>query len=128
MEHQTDRAVVAGARRAKVAVRQGASQWRRTDALPFEPSRAYHATVGRTSRGMLLSVKGAPENVLERCTRLREGGGKDGGKEQELDAAARERLTGAAEELMPAPGGGCWPWRSARCARGRTSPTRQSPT
>ncbi|WP_410539487.1 HAD-IC family P-type ATPase [Streptomyces sp. KL2] len=102
MEHQTDRAVVAGARRAKVAVRQGASQWRRTDALPFEPSRAYHATVGRTSRGMLLSVKGAPENVLERCTRLREGGGKDGGKEKELDAAARERLTGAAEELAGA--------------------------
>ncbi|MFP8963682.1 cation-translocating P-type ATPase, partial [Streptomyces nanhaiensis] len=103
MEHQTDRAVVAGARRAKVAVRQGASQWRRTDALPFEPSRAYHATAGRTSRGMLLSVKGAPENVLERCTRLREGGGgKDGGKKKELDAAARERLTGAAEELAGA--------------------------
>ncbi|SFK47227.1 cation-translocating P-type ATPase [Streptomyces pini] len=107
MEHQTDRAVVAGARRAKVAVRQGASQWRRTDALPFEPSRAYHATAGRTSRGMLLSVKGAPENVLERCTRLREGsGGKDAGKgagkEEELDAAARERLTGAAEELAGA--------------------------
>ncbi|MFH0251362.1 cation-translocating P-type ATPase [Streptomyces chitinivorans] len=103
MEHQTDRAVVAGARRAKVAVRQGAPQWRRTDALPFEPSRAYHATAGRTSRGMLLSVKGAPENVLERCTRLREGsGGKDAGKEKELDAAARERLTGAAEELAGA--------------------------
>ncbi|MBN3929527.1 cation-translocating P-type ATPase [Streptomyces verrucosisporus] len=103
MEHQTDRAVAAGARRAKVAVRQGAPQWRRTDALPFEPSRAYHATAGRTSRGTLLSVKGAPENVLERCTRLREGsGGKDAGKEKELDAAARERLTGAAEELAGA--------------------------
>ncbi|MFD1829374.1 HAD-IC family P-type ATPase [Streptomyces desertarenae] len=97
MEHQTDRAVAAGARRAKVAVRQGAPQWRRTDALPFEPSRAYHATAGRTARGMLLSVKGAPENVLERCARRRTGKG-----EPRLDAAARRRLTGTAEELAGA--------------------------
>ncbi|WP_344631913.1 HAD-IC family P-type ATPase [Streptomyces glaucosporus] len=98
MEHQTDRAVVVGARRAKVAVRQGAPQWRRTDALPFEPSRAYHATAGRTSRGALLSVKGAPENVLERCTRRRAGNGG----ETELDDAARKRLTAVAEELAGA--------------------------
>ncbi|MTE18038.1 HAD-IC family P-type ATPase [Streptomyces sp. TRM43335] len=97
MEHQTDRAVVVGARRAKVAVRQGAPQWRRTDALPFESSRAYHATAGRTSRGPLLSVKGAPENVLERCARRR-----GGGREEELDASARRRLTETAEELAGA--------------------------
>ncbi|WP_245641202.1 cation-translocating P-type ATPase [Streptomyces megasporus] len=100
MEHQTDRAVVVGARRAKVAVRQGAPQWRRTDALPFEPSRAYHATVGRTTRGTLLSVKGAPENVLERCSRRR--GGSEGGGESELDDAARKRLAAGAEELAGA--------------------------
>ncbi|PJE95169.1 haloacid dehalogenase [Streptomyces carminius] len=111
LEHQTDQAVVTGARRAKVGVRQGASQWRRTTALPFESSRAYHATVGRASRGALLSVKGAPENVLERCSRWRggpqEGGGKSGkssgrGGEGELDAAARKRLTAMAEELAGA--------------------------
>ncbi|MEE1941180.1 cation-translocating P-type ATPase [Streptomyces sp. TRM 70361] len=97
LEHQTDQAVVTGARRAKVGVRQGASQWRRTDSLPFESSRAYHATVGRTSRGALLSVKGAPENVLERCSRWR-----GGSREDELDDAARKRLTATAEELAGA--------------------------
>ncbi|HZG05886.1 MAG TPA: cation-translocating P-type ATPase [Streptomyces sp.] len=102
MEHQTDRAVVIGARRAKVAMRQGAPQWRRTDSLPFEPSRAYHATAGRTSRGTLLSVKGAPENVLERCTRRRGGGREGGAAETALDTAARKRLTATAEELAGA--------------------------
>ncbi|HEX5567736.1 MAG TPA: cation-translocating P-type ATPase [Streptomyces sp.] len=103
MEHQTDRAVVVGARRVGAAVRQGAPQWRRTDALPFEPSRAYHATAGRTSRGALLSVKGAPENVLERCARRR-GGGPDGGEGTQirLDIAARKQLTATAEELAGA--------------------------
>ncbi|MGW5699073.1 HAD-IC family P-type ATPase, partial [Streptomyces asiaticus] len=55
MAHQTDRAVSVGARRAGVGVRRGAPRWRRTDSLPFEPSRAYHATAGRTSHGALLS-------------------------------------------------------------------------
>ncbi|WP_344321696.1 cation-translocating P-type ATPase [Streptomyces macrosporus] len=102
MEHQTDRAVVVGARRAKVAMRQGAPQWRRTDSLPFESSRAYHATAGRTSRGALLSVKGAPENVLERCSRRRGGAEGGGGRESELDDIARKRLTATAEELAGA--------------------------
>ncbi|MGY0056536.1 HAD-IC family P-type ATPase [Streptomyces sp. LZ34] len=97
MAHQTDRAVMAGARRAGAAVRHGAPRWRRTDALPFEPSRAYHATAGRTSRGALLSVKGAPENVLRRCTRRRT---RDA--QTPLDTAAAQELTDRAEELAGA--------------------------
>ncbi|NBM15331.1 HAD-IC family P-type ATPase [Streptomyces sp. GC420] len=97
LAHHTDRAVAAGARRAHVAVRHGASRWRRTDALPFEPLRAYHATAGQTSHGMLLSVKGAPENVLERCT-----GRRADGSTTPLDAAARQELTDKAQELAGA--------------------------
>ncbi|MCF6522905.1 cation-translocating P-type ATPase [Streptomyces sp. JJ36] len=97
MAHQTDRAVAAGARRAKVAVRRGAASWRRTYALAFDPSRAYHATAGRTSRGGLLSVKGAPENVLPRCRRRRLDG-----ETTELDEAARHDLTATAEKLAGA--------------------------
>ncbi|MES4905566.1 MULTISPECIES: cation-translocating P-type ATPase [unclassified Streptomyces] len=97
MAHQTDRAVMAGARRAGVTVRHGAPRWRRTDSLPFEPSRAYHATAGRTSHRMLLSVKGAPENVLLRCARRRT---RDA--ETPLDGAAAKELTDRAEALAGA--------------------------
>jgi calcium-translocating P-type ATPase len=98
MAHQTDRAVMSGARSAKVTVRHGAARWRRLDTLPFEPSRAYHATSGQAAHGVLLSVKGAPENVLNRCARSR--GGPDG--DTALDEAGLARLTAAAEELAGA--------------------------
>ncbi|WP_461029846.1 cation-translocating P-type ATPase, partial [Streptomyces sparsus] len=97
LAHQTDNAVVAGARRARVTVRHRAAKWKRADALPFDPSRAYHATTGHCSQGDLLSVKGAPENVLERCTRR-----QLDGKESELDDAGRKHLTDAAERLAGA--------------------------
>ncbi|WP_244258069.1 cation-translocating P-type ATPase [Streptomyces sp. Tu 2975] len=97
MAHRTDRAIVDGARRANVTTRTGAPRWRRTDALPFEPARAYHATVGQAGGGVLLSVKGAPENVVGRCTRRRQQHGA-----VTLDDAARRELAGAAEELAAA--------------------------
>ncbi|MFG3507673.1 HAD-IC family P-type ATPase [Streptomyces sp. NPDC047821] len=98
MAHQTDRAVTSGARGAKVSVRHGAARWRRQDTLPFEPSRAYHATSGQTSYGVLLSVKGAPENVLDRCTRRR----APDGRPAALDEAGLARLNAEAEELAGA--------------------------
>ncbi|MBH5338633.1 cation-transporting P-type ATPase [Streptomyces pactum] len=98
MAHQTDRAVLTGARRARVPVRQGAPRWQRTGSLPFEPSRAYHATAGRTSRGPLLSVKGAPENVLERCRYRR---GPDAA-DTPLEESGTRELTARAEELAGA--------------------------
>jgi calcium-translocating P-type ATPase len=97
MAHRTDRAIVDGARRANVTTRTGAPRWRRTDALAFEPARAYHATAGHTAGGVLLSVKGAPENVVSRCTRRRQPHGAVA-----LDDAARTALAGAAEELAAA--------------------------
>ncbi|MGW0122069.1 HAD-IC family P-type ATPase [Streptomyces sp. NPDC003327] len=97
MAHQTDRAIVDGARRANVTTRQGAARWRRTDALPFEPARAYHATSGHTGGGILLSVKGAPENVIDRCTRRRRPHGA-----VTLDDEATRALARAAEELAAA--------------------------
>ncbi|MFD7444463.1 cation-translocating P-type ATPase [Streptomyces sp. NPDC059909] len=97
MAHQTDRAVIAGARRANVAPREGAPRWTRTDTLPFEPRRAYHATAGHTSGGTLLSVKGAPENVITRCNRRRQPHGA-----ASLDDTAKRALAAAAEELAAA--------------------------
>ncbi|MEU6217840.1 cation-translocating P-type ATPase [Streptomyces sp. NPDC047022] len=97
MAHQTDRAVDAGARRARVSVGRGAPRWRRIDMLPFDPSRAYHATTGRTGNTTLLSVKGAPETVLARCRRRRLNG-----TESALDAAGRNALTKVTEKLAGA--------------------------
>ncbi|HEX7743847.1 MAG TPA: HAD-IC family P-type ATPase [Micromonosporaceae bacterium] len=84
---QTDRAVLAGAARAGGKVDTGLRGWRLTTALPFEPSRGYHAAVGMTRGQHLLSVKGAPEIVLPRCARVR---GKQG--DRALDEAGREAL------------------------------------
>ncbi|MEU7987369.1 HAD-IC family P-type ATPase [Streptosporangium canum] len=68
--HPTDRAVVEGAQRLRVTPEEGTGSWQRIDELPFEPGRGYHAVLGTGGSGPLLSVKGAPEVVLTRCTHL----------------------------------------------------------
>ncbi|GAT67338.1 magnesium-transporting ATPase [Planomonospora sphaerica] len=71
--HPTDRAVVDGAHRLGVTPEEGLTAWRRVDELPFEPERGYHAVLGVSGSGHLLSVKGAPEIVLDRCTTVLRG-------------------------------------------------------
>lgn len=76
LPHLTDRAVTKGARAANVQREEGLAAWTRESVLPFEPRRGYHATLGRLARTelpdtQLLSVKGAPEVLLPRCTRRR---------------------------------------------------------
>lgn len=66
-EHATDGAVFQGAGEARVTRTAGAPGWRRTSSLPFEPSRGFHATRGRSGESLILSVKGAPEEVVDRC-------------------------------------------------------------
>jgi cation-transporting ATPase I len=69
LAHLTDHAVVEGARMAGIEVTVGAPGWKRVGSLPFEPGRAYHATLGRSQENLVLSVKGAPETVLPKCAR-----------------------------------------------------------
>ncbi|MDG4803992.1 cation-translocating P-type ATPase [Micromonospora sp. WMMD980] len=87
LPQQTDRAVRRGANAAGVTERTGAADWTATGGLPFEPSRGYSATVGRTADGSLLSVKGAPESVLPRCASRRTATG-----DRPLDAAGRDEV------------------------------------
>ncbi|MFI7707324.1 HAD-IC family P-type ATPase [Nonomuraea sp. NPDC049480] len=68
--HPTDRAIVDGAERLGVTPRDGLRTWARVDELPFEPARGYHAVLGRSESGQILSVKGAPEIVLTRSTSI----------------------------------------------------------
>ncbi|MFE9651586.1 HAD-IC family P-type ATPase [Micromonospora sp. NPDC006431] len=87
LPQQTDRAVRRGADTADVVEQTGAADWTAVGGLPFEPSRGYHATTGRTPDGLLLSVKGAPESVVPRCAARRTAGG-----DQPLDEAGRNAL------------------------------------
>jgi cation-transporting P-type ATPase I len=67
--HAEDRALVDGAGKADVSANDGAAEWRRLTELPFEAGRAFHAVLGRgSSSAKLLTVKGAPEVVLARCS------------------------------------------------------------
>ncbi|MFF2063163.1 HAD-IC family P-type ATPase [Streptomyces sp. NPDC058200] len=67
LEHFTDRAVASGAERAAVERSDNAPGWAQLASLPFEPRRGFHATRGSSHGLWLLSVKGAPEEVVERC-------------------------------------------------------------
>ncbi len=87
--HQTDRAVLDGARRLGL---QAGLEVEHVDELAFESNRGYHATLWRSpDDGLRISVKGAPEVVLPLCTRRGEGA--------PLDAAARTRFDEQVERL-----------------------------
>ncbi|WP_239115080.1 cation-translocating P-type ATPase [Planotetraspora kaengkrachanensis] len=94
LAHPTDRAVVEGAQGLGVAPDEGLDKWERVDEMPFEPARGFHAVLGLSESGHLLSVKGAPEVVLTRCaTLLRDD------QEAELDEDARLELETEVERL-----------------------------
>lgn len=94
LPHLTDRAVVDGAVRHGVGPTLGAPGWRRGVELPFEPARGYHAALGRLGDTYLLSVKGAPEVVLPRCSSW-----LANGDTEELDDRERARLSGRIDAL-----------------------------
>ncbi|MFO8238027.1 MAG: cation-transporting P-type ATPase [Prochlorococcaceae cyanobacterium] len=70
LAHPTDRALLEGAALAGL----GHQGWELLQTLPFEPARAYHASLGRmaatASAGepLQLCVKGAPDVVLAACS------------------------------------------------------------
>jgi cation-transporting ATPase I len=74
MPHPTDQAVVAGGESAGIGGDYGAQQWRMVRELPFESGRGYHAVLGGSSSGQIISIKGAPEVVLPRCVAWRRNG------------------------------------------------------
>ena len=94
LPHPTDAAVVEGAQRAGVDARHGNDDWERIDEMPFEPGRGFHATLGQRAGSLILSVKGAPEVVLPRCTSW-----ADGDDEHPFDHEARSRATETLQTL-----------------------------
>ena len=94
LPHPTDAAVVEGARRAGVDARHGNDDWERIDEMPFEPGRGFHATLGQRAGSLVLSVKGAPEVVLPRCTHW-----AHGDDERPFDGKAQAQATGTLQAL-----------------------------
>lgn len=92
--HPTDRAVVEGATLAGVTEQRDAQGWHVESELPFEPSRGYHAVLGRATDGLRVTVKGSPEIVLPRCTKRRVPG-----RSQRLDADAQAELVSHVDGL-----------------------------
>jgi cation-transporting ATPase I len=69
----------------------------RISELPFESARGFHAAITRTAQGNLITLKGAPERILDRCStwRLR-------GESNPLSRDARQRLTANIETFARA--------------------------
>jgi cation-transporting ATPase I len=95
LPHMTDEAVVRGARRIGVTENEGADGWIRIDDLPFESDRGFHATIGAVSGRYSITVKGAPEELLSRCSRRLTGNGR----RVILDRAGRLRLTAQVDAI-----------------------------
>ncbi|WP_063821674.1 cation-translocating P-type ATPase [Nocardia pneumoniae] len=89
--HATDRAVV---ETAQEALGDDARRWDPIEEIPFESNRGYAAALGHTTNKLRLIVKGAPEVVLPRCTRVRLGSA-----DSPLDDRLRERAEQAVRDL-----------------------------
>ncbi|MEV5411855.1 cation-translocating P-type ATPase [Thermopolyspora sp. NPDC052614] len=92
--HLTDAAVAEGAASAGV----GRGEWERLVEIPFEPSRGFHACLGREGRRTVVCVKGAPEIVLPRCRTA--GSGRKGGVDIAAVEAAVERLASTGHRVL----------------------------
>ncbi len=92
--HATDRAVLDGAEKEGVMAADGLGGWDALGELAFDPARGYHAVVGASPAGARVSVKGAPEVILPRCTSWI---GRDG--PVPLDPSIRQMLDAEVERL-----------------------------
>lgn len=101
LAHPTDSAVAAGGVAAKVGPEHGLPSWKRIAELPFEPSQGFHATLGSSKGRRVLSVKGAPEAILLRCTTWRAADMPTGKPiSAELAAELMDRVDGLARKAM----------------------------
>jgi len=94
LPHATDRAVLDGGEATGVKASDGLGGWTLLSELAFEPARGYHAVVGDSPHGPRVSVKGAPEVVLPRCTTWRAPEGTT-----VIDRRAHRRLDAEVERL-----------------------------
>ncbi|ONM47946.1 hypothetical protein B0T44_07625 [Nocardia donostiensis] len=88
--HATDRAVLDAAE-----LYGEDANWNPIDEIPFESNRGYAAAYGHTARRLRLMVKGAPEVVLPKCSRVRTAEKRD----RALSPNLRQRAQSVVEDL-----------------------------
>jgi calcium-translocating P-type ATPase len=65
----TELALLEAAARAGLDPGEARGEWERIDLIPFESERRYMASLHRGAEGARIFLKGAPEAVVERCSR-----------------------------------------------------------
>lgn len=78
----TELAVLVSAEKGGFAHHETRRSHEQLDVIPFESERQYMASLNRTEEGPCIFVKGAPEAVIDRCSRRMRSDGED----EELDA------------------------------------------
>jgi calcium-translocating P-type ATPase len=76
-------------------VGRDATDWELVDALPFDSDRMRQSMIYATPAGRVVLCKGAPEAVLRRCATA----AVADGQQRDLDDAARQAATRAAEQM-----------------------------
>ncbi|WP_433462011.1 cation-translocating P-type ATPase [Spirillospora sp. CA-128828] len=100
--HATDRAVL-----ERMENLPPDTRWRLEEELPFETTRGFSASLGYDGDRAVIAVKGAPEVLLARCSRVRGGrqpsgrgdGGRKGGRDKPLTAARRRAAAATVRRL-----------------------------
>ena len=90
----TDAALLRASQKLTILPTYDHAGWRPVSEVSFEAGRGYHAVLGEAHDERTLSVKGAPEVVLQHCTRWRRGE-----ERVPLDSDAERHLSERASQL-----------------------------
>jgi Ca2+-transporting ATPase len=115
----TEAALAVAAAKAGWQREELARQWPRVQEIPFDSDRKRMSTLHRTPTQELLAfVKGAPDVILDLCTRQLQ----DGSRCRSRRSCARRSCARTAP--WPAMRCACWRWRTGRSRRCPNSPRR----
>lgn len=80
LPHATDRAILAGANQVGIEITNPKSvsgndgeRWNRLQEMPFKSDRSFHAVLGKFNDAYVITLKGAPEEIIARCTTRQRG-------------------------------------------------------
>ncbi len=91
----TDQSITEVATELGIDKQHELDSWDVVGEVPFEATRGMHAVVADTNNGRMMSVKGAPEKVLEKCTTIATLEGS-----RKLTQKARDEALSTMETLM----------------------------
>jgi len=90
----TEGALIVAAAKAKILQDQSNAEFPRLDELPFSAERKRMTTIHQGTKGKLAYSKGAPEIILDSCTRIYQNG-----EEKELSHRDKEKIMDIARDM-----------------------------